>query len=282
MTIDAGDHSARRRSPDPRDKQEAATRTGFEQSAATFAAQRGFPAEIGEQLRAAVLTRLGPSPNLFEPGIGTGRIAASFVGAGDRYVGLDTSPAMLSRCRATLGAGGGRLALVRGDMRCLPFGDRTFDAVVAASIFRAARPWHVAATEVERVLTRPGVIALVHHEIEPNSIESILAKHKRAFLERMGVGAYPADGANDAEVAAFFVARGAALDTLETSPWTSLQTSRQAIERHLRGQRVAGQPFAAGLRRELEAFAHARYGSLDAREPVVHSLWIRILRLPAR
>lgn len=254
----------------------------FEQGAATFAAQRGIPAEIGEQLSAAVLARLGPSPSLLEPGIGTGRIAAPFVGAGDRYVGLDISRAMLARCRATLGAGDGRLALVRGDMRCLPFSDRTFDAVVASSIFRAARPWHVAAAEVERVLARPGVIALVHYETEPNSIEAVLAQRKRAFLERVGVSAFPAAGASDDEVAAFFVAQGAALDTLETTPWTSLQTPRQAIERHLHGQRVAGQSFAAGLRRELEAFAHAHYDALDAPEPVVHSLRIRVLHLPAR
>lgn len=255
--------------------------TGFDQSAATFDQERGFPAAIGEQLRAAVLTRLGPSPALLEPGIGTGRIAAPFVGAGDRYVGLDGSPAMLARCRIALGAGAGRLALVRGDMRRLPFGDRTFDAVVAASIFRAARPWHVAATEVARVLTRPGVIALVHHETDPDSIESVLARCKRAFLERVGIGAYPVASASDAEVAAFFGARGAALDTLETTPWTSLQTPRGAIERHLRGQRVAGQPFAAALRRELETFAHTRYGALDAPEPVVHALRMRVLRLPA-
>lgn len=267
---------------EPGGQRTATTLTGFEQSAATFAAQRGFPAEIGGQLRAAVLARLGPSPVLLEPGIGTGRIAAPFVGAGDRYVGLDSSPAMLARCRATLGAGGRRLALIRGDMRRLPFGDRTFDAVVAASIFRAALPWHMAATEVERVLSRPGIIALIHHETEQDSIESILARRKRAFLEDAGVGAFPAAGANDAEVAAFFVARGATLETFETVPWTSRQTPRQAIERHLRGQRVAGQPFAAALRQELEAFARARYGSLDAHEPVVHSLWIRILRLPAQ
>lgn len=228
-----------------------------------------------------MLARLGPDPYLLEPGIGTGRIAAPFVGAGDRYVGLDNSPAMLARCRATLG-GDGRLALVRGDMRRLPFGDRTFDAVVAASIFRAALPWHEAAAEVERVLTRPGVIALIHHETEPDSIESVLARRKRAFLERVGAGAFPTAGAGDAEVAAFFVARGAALETVGTAPWTSQQTPRQAIERHLRGHRVAGQPFAAGLRRELETFAHARFGSLDAREPVVHSMTMRILRLPAQ
>ena len=58
---------------------------------------------------------------------GPGRHAAQLVVQGARVTGLDLSEALLARARARLG---GRVALVRGDMRCLPFRDRTFDVVV--------------------------------------------------------------------------------------------------------------------------------------------------------
>lgn len=76
---------------------------------------------------------------LLELGCGTGRISLPLVRAGVRIVGLDRSAAMLALAATRAAAlkrrigsrRRGRLALVRGDMRALPFEPGTFDTVLA-------------------------------------------------------------------------------------------------------------------------------------------------------
>jgi ubiquinone/menaquinone biosynthesis C-methylase UbiE len=61
---------------------------------------------------------------VLELGCGTGRISVPLARAGVRLVGVDRSEPMLARARARLARGrlAGRAALVRGDIRHLPFG----------------------------------------------------------------------------------------------------------------------------------------------------------------
>src|SRR5687767_15882003 len=77
---------------------------------------------------------LGADGAVLELGCGTGRIAMPLGRAGVSLVGIDRSAAMLSRAhrrvrRARLG---GRVSLVRGDIRALPFPAAAFSAVIAA------------------------------------------------------------------------------------------------------------------------------------------------------
>jgi ubiquinone/menaquinone biosynthesis C-methylase UbiE len=81
--------------------------------------------------------RLATAQNgpVLELGCGTGRIAVPVARAGARIVGIDRSEEMLARARRRVKRGqlSGRLSLVRGDIRALPFGARTkFSAVLAA------------------------------------------------------------------------------------------------------------------------------------------------------
>jgi SAM-dependent methyltransferase len=70
---------------------------------------------------------------VLELGCGTGRVAIPVAKAGARVVGLDRSESMLARARKRLSRSKvqGSLALVRGDVRFLPFGAGDF-ALVAA------------------------------------------------------------------------------------------------------------------------------------------------------
>jgi ubiquinone/menaquinone biosynthesis C-methylase UbiE len=72
---------------------------------------------------------------VLELGCGTGRIAVPIARAGARIVGIDRSEEMLARARKRIlrARVRGRLTLVRGDIRDLPFTVRTkFSAVLAA------------------------------------------------------------------------------------------------------------------------------------------------------
>ena len=77
----------------------------------------------------ALVTELARGGSVLELGVGTGRLALPLARAGCTVVGVDSSEAMLERCRTK--AGDLALDLIRGDMiDALP--DQTFDAVLIA------------------------------------------------------------------------------------------------------------------------------------------------------
>ena len=104
---------------------------------------------------------------VLELGCGTGRIAIPIARAGVRIVGIDRSDEMLARARSRIARArlGGRLSLVRGDIRALPFRSRVkFSAVLAAyGILQSlTRERDLTRTfeSVARVLRRGGLFAI--------------------------------------------------------------------------------------------------------------------------
>jgi SAM-dependent methyltransferase len=82
---------------------------------------------------------LRSSGRVLELGCGTGRVSAPLARAGARLVGVDRSEAMLARAQARAGRLNrrrqgrrhGRLDLIRGDIRLLPFPSGAFQTVIA-------------------------------------------------------------------------------------------------------------------------------------------------------
>jgi ubiquinone/menaquinone biosynthesis C-methylase UbiE len=75
----------------------------------------------------------GAGGPVLELGCGTGRIAAPLGRGGVSLVGIDRSGAMLERARRRLARAQlqGRVSLVRGDIRALPFPASAFSLVIA-------------------------------------------------------------------------------------------------------------------------------------------------------
>jgi len=104
---------------------------------------------------------------VLELGCGTGRILIPTARAGAHVVGIDRSPAMLARGRARLKRlqGEGSAALVRGDIRSLPFRGRPGFSLVMApygilqSLTRE-RDLRETLSSVHRVLHRGGVFGI--------------------------------------------------------------------------------------------------------------------------
>jgi len=101
-----------------------------------------------ELLERFVASTTGP---LVDIGCGPGHIGAFVRARGHRVVGLDLSPAMARRASARLDGA------VVGDVRALPFADRSIGGIVAFySLIHVRRPELVGALgEIRRVL-RPG------------------------------------------------------------------------------------------------------------------------------
>jgi SAM-dependent methyltransferase len=74
----------------------------------------------------------GQEGRILELGCGTGRLTVPVARTGARIIGIDRSPAMLARARQRLRRARLRAALIRGDIRQLPFRRRvTFGLVMA-------------------------------------------------------------------------------------------------------------------------------------------------------
>jgi SAM-dependent methyltransferase len=100
------------------------------------------------------------SARVLELGCGNGKTAATLVRTSQEVVGLDFSRPALEVCRREVSAKD--LHLVRGDLRGLPFADRTFDLVVAFHVL--GHLWQEerkdAIVEARRVLRPGGSLAL--------------------------------------------------------------------------------------------------------------------------
>jgi SAM-dependent methyltransferase len=109
---------------------------------------------------------LGTEGRVLELGCGTGRVAIPIARAGRAIVGVDRSELMLARARARVRRARlqRKVQLVRGDIRDLPFPDRSFSLVIAPyGILQSLlmeRDLLQTLDAVKRVLSRKGVFGL--------------------------------------------------------------------------------------------------------------------------
>jgi len=111
---------------------------------------RGGPGDRTSTLRAfECMTDLPEIPEILDVGCGPGMQTLDLARAGGRVVALDNFPAYLERLRSDARLAGleGRVRIVEGDMKSMPFREASFDVVWAeGSIFiagfqRGLRDW---------------------------------------------------------------------------------------------------------------------------------------------
>jgi SAM-dependent methyltransferase len=116
--------------------EEAGAREAFEDAALYDWEYRRRRTDVRFYRRVAA-ERLGDAPGaVLDLACGTGRLLVPLLRDGHRVVGLDRSPAMLARAAARLrrcaAVTRARGALVRGDLRALPFGAEHFTLALCA------------------------------------------------------------------------------------------------------------------------------------------------------
>jgi ubiquinone/menaquinone biosynthesis C-methylase UbiE len=157
----------------------------FDAAASNFESYRPLPTGVPEAIRAAIWSavRLSAPARVLEIGAGTGRIGKAFTEAGDFYVGVDTSLAMLQEFPAKFG----NCLLVQADGQQLPFRRDTFDVVLLMQVLSSVSDWHGVLSEVRRVL-RPGGSVAVGHTVGPESgIDVQLKRRLTAILSELQV-----------------------------------------------------------------------------------------------
>lgn len=102
----------------------------------------------------AALVALGDGPGaVLDAGMGGGRLAAELAQRGWKVTGIDSSARMVELARRRLPQLGDRL--LEADLAALPFGDESFDAVVATGALEYVGDLAQGLAELARVL-RPG------------------------------------------------------------------------------------------------------------------------------
>ncbi len=101
-------------------------------------------------------------PHVFEPGIGTGRIAVPLAERGYRVTGVDISTEMMAILEERLKARPLPISYQVADVTDLPFEDAEFDLAVAVHLFYFIPEWRRAADEILRVVRRDGPLVLMH------------------------------------------------------------------------------------------------------------------------
>ena len=91
--------------------------------------------------------------NVLDVGIGTGRASIPLAKLGYNLTGVDSSQAMLQKCREL--AAGSAMELIEGDVAALPLRDELFDTVMALNTIAHFPHWQQIVQEWARVL-RPG------------------------------------------------------------------------------------------------------------------------------
>lgn len=134
------------------------------------------PGPDGYALRsrlAAVLELAGDGPgDALDAGMGAGRLLIDLVGRGWTVSGIDASREMVDAARRRLPDAAGQLVV--GDIAQLPFGDASFDLVVATGVLEYADV-EGALAELARVL-RPGGGAVVSYP-NPEALYGIWKSH---------------------------------------------------------------------------------------------------------
>lgn len=95
-------------------------------------------------------------PNLFEPGIGTGRVAIPFAERGYKITGIDISNEMVNILKSKL-ADKKDLDITSkiADTTRIPFASKSFDISIIVHLFHLIEDWRKAADEICRVVNGP-------------------------------------------------------------------------------------------------------------------------------
>lgn len=143
----------------------------YDDAVTYYDATRGFRAGVAEGYRDAFLavTAADPAMRILELGIGTGLIAQAFMAAGNRYVGVDLSRAMMREVADKLHAAR-QPHLVQAHIRSLPFAAGSFDVVHAVRVFHHLADWR-GCIDVARRLLRLGGSLLIVENVAPAESE---------------------------------------------------------------------------------------------------------------
>jgi SAM-dependent methyltransferase len=256
--------------------------TPFDGQAPHFDRRVGLPEADCRAIAAAVLelSQAGAGDRVLEIGAGTGMIGRWFLDCPVRYVGLDLSRGMLEVFRRRPGTA--HAGLVQADgAHPWPLPAGSVRAVFSSRAIHLLPLAHVA-EEVLRVATGGGACLLGWVERQPESVKARMSRRMQQLLRERG---YPPRTAGSRRLLEALRGRGAEeLPRTAVARWPARHTPRQSLDSWRSKAGLGGVVLPPGVQEEvlaeLEAWAVATFGGLDAERPAEEVYVVEGVRLP--
>lgn len=254
--------------------------SAYDTAASSFERHRALPNSVVEAIRSAIWSaaRLPERARVLDVGAGTGRIGKAFLAAGDFYVGVDSSHAMLQEFSAKPEFYESKTCLLaQAEGKQLPFRNASFDLVLLMQVLSAAGDWLQLLGECRRVLGPGGTIAVGHARSPESGIDAQLKSRLAAILEEMQVPWHqPRESRRKA--LAWLEATSVRHWYRDAASWKVATSAEEFLSRHRTGARFAALPLSIqeeALAR-LRAWAETDLGSVSARCEELHSFELSI------
>ncbi|HEV7179845.1 MAG TPA: class I SAM-dependent methyltransferase, partial [Candidatus Baltobacteraceae bacterium] len=148
--------------------------------------------QLKNRVEADLFARYAFGRDILDIGIGTGRASLPLARAGYNVTGVDSSQAMLDKCRELAGAT--PISLQVGDVAALPFADSSFDTVTALNTIAHFPHWQTILREWRRVVRDGGRMIFdlfsLDHDTAYAQATGESAKHGIENLGPQDVGSY--------------------------------------------------------------------------------------------
>lgn len=235
----------------------------FDRAADFYDQTRDFPEPVATQGIQAILETAGAGARFLDAGTGTGRVSVPLLKRGADLFGIDLSVKMMSRLRSKYPSA----RLAQGDVSRLPFGERTFDAVLTCHVMHLVGPWREALLEYRRVLKPKGAYINARTDRVGESVHEQVRGHWRNLVNRHGIASQRPGAKDEKELHEALTSMGADVRQVEVVRYPRTYVIRELIERiaertHSHTWDVPDDIMEKSLD-ELKAWALNEYGSLD-------------------
>jgi ubiquinone/menaquinone biosynthesis C-methylase UbiE len=253
--------------------------SAYDATASSFERYRSLPPSVVESIRSAIksTTRLPDQARVLDLGAGTGRLAKSFLTAGDFYFGVDSSLGMLQEFSAKPEFRESKTSLLaEAEGRHLPFRDAIFDLVLLMQVLNSAN-WRPMLDECLRVLRLGGIVVVGHIKSPESGVDAQLKRQLAAILEAMRVPwRQPREWRRQALACLEDVC--VRHSHREAACWKVTTSAEEFLLRHRTGARFAALPLAVQQESlaKLRGWAETTFGSVNASFEEHHSFGLSI------
>lgn len=235
----------------------------FDRAADFYDQTRDLPEPVATLGIQAILDAAGAQARILDAGTGTGRVGVPLLKRGADLFGIDLSNRMMSLLRGKFPPA----RLAQADVSQLPFGEKTFDAVLTCHVMHLVGPWREALLEYRRVLKPKGVYINARTESVGDSLHDSIHSHWRSQVEKKGYPFQRLGVKDEKELHEALTAMGAEDIHVEVVRYPRNHVVRELIDgianrTHSHTWDVPDDVLAESLE-ELKAWATREFGSLD-------------------
>jgi ubiquinone/menaquinone biosynthesis C-methylase UbiE len=234
-----------------------------------------------------LVERFPPSAlnKLFEPGIGTGRIAIPLAERGYQVTGVDISEEMLELLSTKLMQMKQSLPISfhTADVVRLPFPDDTFDIAVCVHLFYFVRRWKKAVNEILRVLKQDGPLVLMHTGTGAE-VPALNTRYRELCLEQ-GYVIKDVGVKSTSEVLNYLIKLGCNIEEIRDRwQWTQ----RIQLDRALHYMKSRAYSFTTFIPEKVHSIAiekleselHKQYDSLNSEVEIANQIYLIFISRP--